>query len=144
MIYFKEELVIFSRKLCYQVLHMTKKQGGILMGGSGNGYGGGGGAGPTESCGRTVTFLIVINNDEETIWASTMVGQLVNIAAIQGSIPKLEIRLTNNDFLLGLVPGNYSWLLGCIQKGWRYDGKITQKSGNELNPQLTVEVTGTI
>lgn len=113
------------------------------MGGSGSGGGGGGIWIDNDSCGGEFTFLVTISTgDMKKAWDACLVGDKVTIQSTNDAIPKMQIILENGGFIIGVVPASAAGLITCIKSGWKYRGKIIDKSGNGHNPQIKVTVKG--
>ncbi|KTE91835.1 hypothetical protein [Desulfitobacterium hafniense] len=111
------------------------------MGGSN--YDGGGGS-PTINlgCGGIFEFLLITNDNQETIWQECKAGQEVYLELVEDELPRLEARRLSDDLILGLVPPSKIMLISCIKDGWEYQGRIEKISGSEYDPKIYIKVRG--
>ncbi|XID91614.1 hypothetical protein ACF3MZ_24385 [Paenibacillaceae bacterium WGS1546] len=109
---------------------------------SGVSYGGtGGGAG--NKCGDTLIIELIINQNQTGIWSNTALNDDVYLNVNkQSTLPIIEILLSKNNMLIGVAPPSYGWIIGCVDNGWNYFGKIVKKEGTEHNPRITVQLNG--
>ena len=113
------------------------------MGGSSSYIGGGGGSTSDGfNCGNIFEFLVIIQGNEETVWKECKVGQDVHIEFNKANLPRLEVKRSLDDLVIGLVPATYAILINCIERGWKYEGTINRITGNEYDPKIQVKVNG--
>lgn len=114
------------------------------MGGS-DPFGLGNGGQNTKKCGGAREFQVVLTGDDEEleeIYNECDEDDEVYIYLIEDELPSLEVRISSNDFLIGLVPTEYIQLLACMRRGWKYSGKIISVSGDIYEPIIWVKVIG--
>lgn len=112
------------------------------MGGTSS-YDGGGGIPIIDlECGGIFEFLLITNDNQETIWQKCKVGQEVYIKLVQDELPRLEAKRLSDELLLGLVPPSKIMLISCIKDGWEYRGRIEKILGKEYDPKIYIKVRG--
>lgn len=96
----------------------------------------------SDCCGGIYKFRVILVGDEEQIWDKSNEGDYIKIVLVNEDLPRLEVRKTSDDFLIGYVPPKLTKLIKCIDNGWKYEGKIVNISGNKYNPEIYVEIEG--
>ena len=114
------------------------------MGGSGF-FGVGNGGQSTKRCGEMREFQVIITGDDEEleeIYNACEEDDEVYIELIDDELPILEVRMSDDDFLIGYVPTQHIQLIACMRRGWEYNGRISFISGDIYEPIIWVQVSG--
>lgn len=115
--------------------------------GTGGSYSGGSDSGiySLNSCGGIHVFNVIVTGNEkqiEGIWNKCKEGDLIQIIFYEDDLPKLEVKRTIDNLLIGYVPPSLSQFINCIKSGWKYTGEIIHISGDKYRPDIKVKVEG--
>ena len=112
------------------------------MGSSSRGGGYGRGGGNLTGCGGMFEFSLIIPDWIDIQPKNLEVGEGIELRLIISTLPRLEVARTLNKLTIGLVPPNYSMLISCIKKGWKYYGSIVKLEGDNIEPRIYIKVKG--
>lgn len=111
------------------------------MGGS-RSYSSGGRRGIFDGCGGTLEFTLLYASDVDIDYNIIKSDDEVKIRLVKGNLPRLEVVTIKDEMLVGLVPPTYSMLIKCIEKGWKYYGRIVHVEGEAFDPRIYIKVSG--
>jgi hypothetical protein len=97
-----------------------------------------------DICGGEFRFTVsILPGTEAVVWQNTSVGDKIQLKkVISQGLPAIEVQKDPSNFVIGLAPASQTYLLKCLDQGWKYKGSIIEKKGTSNSPDLLVKIKG--